>query len=182
MPAGVLSPSVHPTLASAPTLSSSLASSSHPLFSKRSQSYHPCLVPWSFLVHKTQHTHIAISFEGYALFIQSSDFYSFCYPPLPSHCPTPTPPTTHTFILLGPQVGGQSGAEKFFIGWSWCRWFHALLLGLVFLICGIRNMTQMNLSMKQKQIHRHREHTCGCQGGWLEGRLWLGLAHVSYYT
>ena len=25
-------------------------------------------------------------------------------------------------------------------------------------------MTQMNLSMKQKQTHR--EHTCGCQGGW----------------
>ena len=27
-------------------------------------------------------------------------------------------------------------------------------------------MTQMNLSMKQ--THRHREQTCGCQGG--EGR------------
>ena len=26
-------------------------------------------------------------------------------------------------------------------------------------------MTQMNLSMKQKQTHRHREQTCGCQGG-----------------
>ena len=26
-------------------------------------------------------------------------------------------------------------------------------------------MTQMNLSMKQKQIHRHREHTCDHQGG-----------------
>ena len=24
-------------------------------------------------------------------------------------------------------------------------------------------MTQMNLSMKQKQIHRHIEQTCGCQ-------------------
>ena len=23
----------------------------------------------------------------------------------------------------------------------------------------------MNLSMKQKQIHRHREETCSCQGG-----------------
>ena len=23
----------------------------------------------------------------------------------------------------------------------------------------------MNSSMKQKQIHRYREHTCGCQGG-----------------
>ena len=26
-------------------------------------------------------------------------------------------------------------------------------------------MTQMNLSMKQKLTHRHREQTCGCQGG-----------------
>ena len=24
---------------------------------------------------------------------------------------------------------------------------------------------QMNLSMKQKQTHRHREQTCGCQRG-----------------
>ena len=23
----------------------------------------------------------------------------------------------------------------------------------------------MNISMKQKQTHRHREQTCGCQGG-----------------
>ena len=32
-------------------------------------------------------------------------------------------------------------------------------------------MTQMNLSTKQKQTHRHREHICGCQGrgGW--GRM-----------
>ena len=26
-------------------------------------------------------------------------------------------------------------------------------------------MTQMNLSMKQKQTYRHREQTCGCQVG-----------------
>ena len=26
-------------------------------------------------------------------------------------------------------------------------------------------MTQLNLPMKQKQTHRHREQTCGCQGG-----------------
>ena len=26
-------------------------------------------------------------------------------------------------------------------------------------------MAQMNLSREQKQTHRHREHTCGCQGG-----------------
>ena len=40
-------------------------------------------------------------------------------------------------------------------------------------------MTQMNLSMKQKQTHRPREQTCGCQRGW-SGRS--GLADVSYYT
>ena len=27
------------------------------------------------------------------------------------------------------------------------------------------NMAQMNLSTKQKQIHRHREYAHGCQGG-----------------
>ena len=26
-------------------------------------------------------------------------------------------------------------------------------------------MAQMNLSTEQKQTHRHREQTCGCQGG-----------------
>ena len=25
-------------------------------------------------------------------------------------------------------------------------------------------MTQLNLFMKQKYIHRHREQNCGCQG------------------
>ena len=25
-------------------------------------------------------------------------------------------------------------------------------------------MTQINISMKQKQTHRYREQTCGCQG------------------
>ena len=32
-------------------------------------------------------------------------------------------------------------------------------------IYGISNMAQMNLFMKEKQTHGHREHTCGCQGG-----------------
>ena len=34
-------------------------------------------------------------------------------------------------------------------------------------------MTQMNLSTKQKQIHRHREQIYGCQGGggWGEGGM-----------
>ena len=31
-------------------------------------------------------------------------------------------------------------------------------------------MTQMNLSMKQRQNHRHREQTGGCQGGGYWGR------------
>ena len=31
-------------------------------------------------------------------------------------------------------------------------------------------MTQMNISMKQKQIHRHREQICGCQGGGRVGK------------
>ena len=35
-------------------------------------------------------------------------------------------------------------------------------------------MTQMNLSMKQKQTHRHREQTCGCQGGGDLGRVGVG--------
>ena len=29
----------------------------------------------------------------------------------------------------------------------------------------------MNLSTKQKQTHRHREQTCGCQGGECEGGM-----------
>ena len=40
-------------------------------------------------------------------------------------------------------------------------------------------MTQMNLSTKQKQTHRHREQTCGCGGkGWIGS---LGLADANYY-
>ena len=31
---------------------------------------------------------------------------------------------------------------------------------------------QMNQSTKQKQTHRHREQTCGCEGG--AGREWDG--------
>ena len=33
-------------------------------------------------------------------------------------------------------------------------------------------MTQINLSMKQKQNHRHREETGGCQGGVKLGEGW----------
>ena len=42
----------------------------------------------------------------------------------------------------------------------------------------------MNLSMNQKQTHRHREQTCGCQEGGV-GEGWigsLGLADANYYT
>ena len=45
-------------------------------------------------------------------------------------------------------------------------------------------MTQMKLPTKQKQTHRHREQTCGCQGrgGAEEGRTGkVGLADVNYY-
>ena len=39
------------------------------------------------------------------------------------------------------------------------------------------------MSMKQKQTHSYREHTCGCQGGgggvgWIGS---LGLADANYY-
>ena len=56
---------------------------------------------------------------------------------------------------------------------------------MISLICGIQNMTQMNLSTKQKQTHRHREQTSGCQGGGGvgKGRIGsLGLADANYYT
>ena len=53
------------------------------------------------------------------------------------------------------------------------------------LICGIYNMTQMNLSTKQKQTHRHRDQACGCQEGGGEGEGWtgsLGLVDANYYV
>ena len=53
---------------------------------------------------------------------------------------------------------------------------------MISLICGILNMTQMNLSTNQ--THRHREQTCGCQGGGGMGEGWLrkfGLADANYY-
>ena len=36
-------------------------------------------------------------------------------------------------------------------------------------VFGISDMTQRNLSVKQKQIHGHREHIYGCQGEEFEG-------------
>ena len=41
----------------------------------------------------------------------------------------------------------------------------------------------MNKPMKQKQTHRHREQTCGCQEGGV-GEEWrgkFGLADANYY-
>ena len=41
---------------------------------------------------------------------------------------------------------------------------------------------QMNLSMKQKQTHRHREQTCGCHEEHGGGMHWeLGLADANYH-
>ena len=40
----------------------------------------------------------------------------------------------------------------------------------------------MNISLKQKQIHRHREQTCGCQG---EGEVregWTGSLGLAMQT
>ena len=45
---------------------------------------------------------------------------------------------------------------------------------MISLICGIKNMTQMNLATKQKQNHVHREQTGGCQGGGGWGRDGVG--------
>ena len=33
----------------------------------------------------------------------------------------------------------------------------------------------MNLSMKEKQTHRHKEQICDCQGGWEWEREGLGI-------
>ena len=46
-------------------------------------------------------------------------------------------------------------------------------------------MTQMNLSMKHKQSHRHKEQTCGCQRGGSMREGWLGslgLEDANYYN
>ena len=42
-------------------------------------------------------------------------------------------------------------------------------------------MAQINLSIKQKQTHRHREQTCGCQGSQVRkwGERWIGSLGVS---
>ena len=49
---------------------------------------------------------------------------------------------------------------------------------MISLLCGIYNRTPMNISMKQKQTHRHREQMCGCQGegGWQREGLGVGIS------
>ena len=44
---------------------------------------------------------------------------------------------------------------------------------MISLLCGIYNVTQMDLSMQQKQTHRHREQICGCRGEGV-GEGWIG--------
>ena len=52
---------------------------------------------------------------------------------------------------------------------------------IISLTCEIQNTTQVNISTKQKQTHRHTEYTCGCQRGWDRGgRIRsLGLAEAN---
>ena len=38
--------------------------------------------------------------------------------------------------------------------------------------------SKMNLSIKQKQTRRHREQTCGCQGGGSQKRDWVGVGVI----
>ena len=40
-------------------------------------------------------------------------------------------------------------------------------------------MTQINTSAKQKQTHKYREQTCGCQMGWGDRRGKLGEFGIS---
>ena len=54
---------------------------------------------------------------------------------------------------------------------------------LISLMCRISKITQVNLSLKQKQNHRHRKQTVGFQEkrlgeGWRER---LGLTDISFY-
>ena len=55
---------------------------------------------------------------------------------------------------------------------------------MILFTCGAENMTQTNISMKWKQIHRQRKQTCGCPRGkgvrnGSSGSL--GLADASWY-
>ena len=51
------------------------------------------------------------------------------------------------------------------------------------LMCGISTMTQMNLPMKQTQTHRHRDQTCGCQGGksgWMDWEFGISRLNIGW--
>ena len=53
---------------------------------------------------------------------------------------------------------------------------------IISLICGIKNRTQMNMSVTQKQTHRYRKQSCGCQGE-SEGKIGsFGIAEANYST
>ena len=49
---------------------------------------------------------------------------------------------------------------------------------MISLICGIYNMTQVNLSMKLKQTHR--EQTCGCQAGEKDWEFGISRCELLY--
>ena len=49
-------------------------------------------------------------------------------------------------------------------------------------MCGIYSIIQINLSMRQKQIHRHKEQACGCQGETKWGRDGLGVWDLQIHT
>ena len=56
---------------------------------------------------------------------------------------------------------------------------------MISLTCGIQNRTRMNFSMKQKQIHHHREQTYGCseeEGGkdWKFGTSRSKLLYIKW--
>ena len=44
---------------------------------------------------------------------------------------------------------------------------------MILFTCRIKNETEMNTPMKQKQIHKYRKQTCDCQGGvgWRQEKL-----------
>ena len=52
---------------------------------------------------------------------------------------------------------------------------------MISLVCDIWNTAYMNLSTKQKKAQRHREQTCGCQGGESELDGEFGLVNTNYY-
>ena len=55
---------------------------------------------------------------------------------------------------------------------------------MISLMCRISKITQMNLSMKQKQNHRHRKQTVGFQvkrtGGSMEGEIRVSRCKLLY--